>query len=218
VAALADAELCLAKCTMGNEVNCTVTQSGKPSTGRALLETSEIIFRGEGARFKIPFSSISEVGVEDGELHVRTKDGLITFRLGSKAEKWQEKIANPKSLIAKLGVKPGERVTLIGRIPSEFCASLKKHGANLATPKASVAPRWIFFAAESREDLADVKRIARSVRGTTALWIIYPKGQKQITEADVRSSGIASGLTDIKVTSFSPAHTALKFVLPKAKR
>jgi hypothetical protein len=56
------------------------------------------------------------------------------------------------------------------------------------------------------------------VPGTTALWIIYPKGQKQITEADVRSAGLASGLTDTKVTSFSPTHTALKFVLPKAKR
>ena len=203
---------------MGNEVNCTVTQSGKPSTGRALLETSEIIFRGESARFKIPFSSVSEVRAEDGELHVRTKDDLFTFRLGPKAEKWHEKIANPKSLIAKLGVKPGEPVTLIGRVPSAFGASLKKHGAKLATPKASVAPRWIFFAADSREDLTDVKRVAKSVQGTTALWIIYPKGQKQITEADVRSLGLASGLTDIKVTSFSPTHTALKFVLPKAKR
>jgi hypothetical protein len=203
---------------MGNEVNCTVTQSGKTSTGRALLETSEIIFRGEGARFKIPFSSISEVRVEDGELHVRTKDDLFTFHLGFKAEKWHEKITNPKSLIAKLGVKPGEPVTLIGRVPSEFAASLKKHGAKLATPKASVAPRWIFFAADSRKDLTDAKRVARSVRGSTALWIIYPKGQKQITEADVRSLGLASGLTDIKVASFSPTHTALKFVLPKAKR
>ena len=203
---------------MGNEVNCTVMQSGKPSTGRALLETSEIIFRGEGARFKIPFSSISEVRVDDGELHVRTKDGLFTFHLGPKAEKWHKKIANPKSLIDKLGVKPGERVTLIGRAPSEFCASLKKHGAKLVTPKASGAPRWIFFAADSREDLTDVKRVARPVRGTTALWIIYPKGKKQITEADVRSSGLASGLTDTKVTSFSPTHSALKFVLPKAKR
>jgi hypothetical protein len=203
---------------MGNEVNCTLMQSGKSSTGRALLETSEIIFRGEGARFKIPFSSISEVRVEDGKLHVRTKDGLFTLHLGPKAEKWHTKIANPRSLIDKLGVKAGERVRLVGRVPSEFCASLKKHGAKLATPKASVAPRWIFFAADSREDLTDVKGVARSVRGTTALWIIYPKGQKQITEADVRSSGLASGLTDTKVTSFSPTHTALKFVLPKAKR
>ena len=212
------AELNLARCTMGNEVNCTVTQGGKSSTGRALLETSEIIFRGRDVRFKIPFSSISEVRAESGELQVRTKDGVFRFDLGAQAEQWREKIANPKSLIAKLGVKPGEWVTLVGEFPAEFSASLKNHGAKLATAKASSAPPWIFFAAESREDLGDVKRVARSVRGAAALWIVYPKGQNNISEADVRSAGLASGLTDIKVTSFSSSHTALKFVVPKAKR
>jgi len=203
---------------MGNEVNCTVTRAGRSSTGRALLETSEIIFRGEDARLKIPFSAISALWAREGELHLRTKDGRFTLHLGARAEKWREKIANPKSLIDKLGVKSGEPVTLIGRFPSAFCASLKKHGAKLATPKAAAAAPWIFFAADSREHLADVKRVARSVRSTSALWIVYPKGQKHIREADVRASGLASGLTDTKVASFSATHTALKFVLPKAKR
>jgi len=203
---------------MGNEVNCTVTRAGRSSTGRALLETSEIIFRGEDARLKIPFSAISALWAREGELHLRTKDGQYIFYLGARAEKWREKIANPKSLIDKLGVKSGEHVTLIGKFPSEFCTSLKKHGAKLATRKAAAAAPWIFFAVNSREHLADVKRVARSVRGSSALWIVYPKGQKHIREADVRASGLASGLTDIKVASFSATHTALKFVLPKAKR
>jgi hypothetical protein len=203
---------------MGDEVNCTVMQGGKSSIGRALFETSEILFRGGDVRLKIPLSSITEARAQHGELRLRTKDGQFTFELGPRAEKWREKIANPKSLIDKLGVKPGERVTLIGRFPAEFSTSLKKHGAQLVTPEASVVSPWIFFAAQSRDDLADVKRVAKSVKGATALWIVYPKGQKHITEADVRSSGLASGLTDIKVASFSPTHTALKFVLPKSKR
>jgi hypothetical protein len=203
---------------MGDEVNCALTQGGKSSTGRALLETTEILFRGGDVRLNIPLSSIAEARAQDGELRLRTKDGQFTFELGPRAEKWREKIANPKSLIDKLGVKPGERVTLIGRFPAEFSASLKKHGAQLAAPEASVVCPWIFFAAESRDDLADIKRVTKSVKGATALWIVYPKGQKHITEADVRSSGLACGLTDIKVASFSPAHTALKFVLRKSNR
>ena len=203
---------------MGNEVNCTLTQGGKSSTGRASLETTEILFRAGDVRLKIPLSSITEARAQDGELRLCTKDGQFTFELGPRAEKWREKIANPKSLIDKLGVKPGERVALIGRFPAGFNASLKKHGAQLATAEDVVVSPWIFFAAESRDDLADIKRVAKSVKGATALWIVYPKGQKHITEADVRSSGLASGLTDIKVASFSPAHTALKFVVPKSKR
>jgi len=203
---------------LGSEVNCTVTQSGKSSTGRALLESSEIIFRGGNVRFKIPLSSIREARAENGELRLRTRGGVFTFHLGAAAEKWREKITTPKSLIDKLGVKPGERVRLVGRFPGEFGTSLKKHGAKLAGPRDSATPQWIFAAADSREDLAEVKRTARTVEGATALWIVYPKGRKNITEADVRCSGQASGLTDIKVASFSATHTALKFVLPKAKR
>ncbi len=48
--------------------------------------------------------------------------------------------------------------------------------------------------------------------------IVYPKGQKTITESTVRTAGLKAGLTDIKVVGFSATHTALKFVIPKAKR
>ena len=50
------------------------------------------------------------------------------------------------------------------------------------------------------------------------LWIVYPKGRKEITERQVLDAGRAAGLVDVKVVSFSASHTALKFVRPKAKR
>ena len=43
---------------MGSEQLCTVRTGGKTSKGKALLETSEIIFRGD-FRLKIPFESIT---------------------------------------------------------------------------------------------------------------------------------------------------------------
>jgi hypothetical protein len=167
---------------------------------------------------KIPFSSIKSALAKDGELHIRTADALSVFELGPQAEKWRNKIPNPKSLIEKLGVKSGESVLLEGEFPADFLTSLKKHGAGAATPaKLKLAP-WIFFAAESSADLRRVPAIAKSMSGASGLWIVYPKGQKSITESDVRSAGLKAGLTDIKVTSFSPTHTALKFVIPKSQR
>jgi hypothetical protein len=50
------------------------------------------------------------------------------------------------------------------------------------------------------------------------LWIVYPKGQKQITENDVLASGRKAGLKDVKVVGFSANYTALKFVIPVEKR
>lgn len=202
---------------MGNEAACKLRYEGKTFSGKALLETTEILFRGE-TRLKIPFPAITKLQARDGELYVQTKDGLAVFAIGVQAEKWREKIAKPKTLIEKLGVKPGETVSLMGEFPADFVASLKKHGAAIAAGKSAKDARWQLLAAESRQDLQRVRTLANGPKGAVALWIVYPKGQTAITESDVRSSGLSAGLTDIKVTSFSPTHTALKFVVPKAKR
>ncbi len=90
---------------MGNEANCKVQFGKQRSEGTALLETSEILFRGE-FRLKIPFSTIKSVKALDGELRLQTAKGLAVFHLGAGAEKWREKILHPKSRIEKLGVKP----------------------------------------------------------------------------------------------------------------
>jgi hypothetical protein len=202
---------------MGNEAQCKLRFDGKTFSGKALLESSEILFRGDTG-IKISFPSIIALQARDGELHVRTKDGLAIFTLGPQAEKWCEKIANPKTLLQKLGVKPGETVSLIGEFPADFLLSLKKQDAAIVEGKIPKGTPWYFLAAESRQNLQRVKAIANSLAGAAALWIVYPKGQTSITESDVRSAGLQAGLTDIKVASFSSTHTALKFVLPKAKR
>ena len=51
---------------MGQEVVCTARWGGKSVRGKALLETAEILFRGEERR-KIPFSAISGVEAKDGD-------------------------------------------------------------------------------------------------------------------------------------------------------
>ena len=199
---------------MGQEIACLAHFGGKSARGKALLETNEILFRGE-FRLKILLISIKEVKASDGELRVKTADGLAVFELGDRAEKWREKILNPKSLLDKLGVKPGEIVVLHGSIDKSFRESLKKHGAKISNAPDSP---WIFLAAGKSGELANVKQIAKGMRGAAALWIIYPKGQKTITENDVRGAGLKAGLTDVKVASFSATHTALKFVISVAKR
>jgi hypothetical protein len=201
---------------MGNEAACTLRHQGKAFSGKALLETTEVIFRGD-TRLKIPFSSISWVHAKDGALHIQTMDGLAVFELGDQAEKWREKIANPKSRIDKLGVKRGDHVALVGKFPADFLAELKKHDAVVTSKLAKDSP-WIFLAADVSEDLEQVRQTGNSLQAAAALWIVYPKGQKSITENDVRSAGLRAGLTDIKVTSFSPTHTAIKFVIPKSTR
>jgi len=201
---------------MGQELACSVLADGKSYRGRALLETNEIIFRGD-VRLKIPFTSIKKMEAGAGKLQVRTRDAAYVFDLGPKAEKWRMRIAHPKSLLDKLGVKPGDSVWLQGSFSADFLADLKKCGALITRGKFK-SPSWIFLAAGSLSDLAKVKSAARALRNSAALWIVYPKGQKSITEHDVRGAAVCCGLRDVKVASFSSTLTALKFVIPLAKR
>src|ERR1700732_4991909 len=109
---------------MGNEVKCMVRVGKEVSEGKALLETSEILFRG-GFRLKIPFASIKSAKAVDGELRLQTADGLAVFELGPAAEKWREKILHPKSRAEKLGVKASVSVSLIGAFDKEFLRELR---------------------------------------------------------------------------------------------
>ena len=202
---------------MGNEASCTVRLGNQRSQGKALLETKELIFRGD-FRLKIPFSAMKSVRAAKGELRVQGPDGEAIFELGETAAKWREKILHPKSRIEKLGVKRDARVSLLGDFPDEFRSELRERTRNVSHQAITSDAEWIFFAAGSKKELAHVAKHAKKMRGSMGLWVVYPKGQKAITELDVLAMGRKSGLKDVKVVGFSPTHTALKFVIPLAAR
>jgi hypothetical protein len=202
---------------MGNEVTCKVQFGKQQSEGKALLETNEILFRG-GFRLKIAFPTIKSARAVDGELRLQTAEGLAIFHLGAAAEKWRDKILHPKSRIEKLGVKPGAKVSLLGGFEAEFLAELGALTKSVSKGKAAADSECVFFAAQSKEELGALPKISKSLQGAAALWIVYLKGQKQITENDVLAAGRKAGLKDVKVVGFSPTHTALKFVIPLAHR
>jgi hypothetical protein len=203
---------------MGAEIQCQVQYGKQKSEGKALLETSEILFRGAGFRLKIPFSSIQSMKAANGELRVETSDGLAIFHIGPAAEKWRDKILHPKSRIEKLGVKPDSNVSLIGAFEADFLKEVASLTESVTEGKIDPDCDWIFFAVASKSELSGLSKIAKSMKGATGLWIVYPKGQKQITENDVLAAGRKSALKDVKVIGFSATHTALKFVIPVARR
>ena len=201
---------------MGQEAACVVRYGKQRSQGKALLETSELIFRG-GFRLKIPFSAIQSMKASDGELRVQTPDGLAIFELGAAAEKWREKILHPKTRLEKLGVKAETRVSLVGELGEEFVQELRGVTKRIQNGKIAEC-ECIFLAANTRKDLSRVAKMATVMKGTTGLWVVYTKGNKAISEDDVLAAGRKAGLKDIKVVSFSPTQTALKFVIPLDRR
>ena len=69
-----------------------------------------------------------------------------------------------------------------------------------------------------RGALAQIPKVAATLQPAGALWVIYPKGVKVMREIEVLNAGRAAGMKDTKVASFSPTHTALRFVIPISAR
>jgi hypothetical protein len=204
---------------MGNEAICKASFAGRKGRGKAQLETAELTFRSEdeSLRFKVSFKDIKSAAAVGGQLRLETGEGDAVLELGANAAKWCDKILHPKSRIDKLGVKPGARVVRLGDFDEDFTAELARRTSNIKS-KPDGAAEMIFFAANSANDLRQIAKLAKSLDGSAALWIVYPKGQKQLTETDVLSAGRKSGLKDVKVVGFSAALTALKFVIPSDRR
>ena len=194
---------------MGNTREARLHADGHIYEGEALLETAELVFRGE-RRLVIPFATIKTIDARDGRL---TINGTIALDLGEDAVKWAEKIRNPKSVIQKLGVKPGQSVAVVHLDDDAFVTDLEKAGARVTAGKPKKNSDAIFYGASSRDDLARLATLKSSLAQNGALWVIRPKGVKTITEADTMAAGKAAGLVDVKVVKFSETHTAEKFVI-----
>jgi hypothetical protein len=112
---------------LGNEANCVARFGKQKARGKALLETSELIFRSEdGAlRLKFAFADIQSAAAADGELRVEVPEGAAIFELGANAAKWCEKILHPKTRLEKLGIKPNAAVSLVGNVAADFLAELR---------------------------------------------------------------------------------------------
>jgi hypothetical protein len=202
---------------MGQEAACEARFGGRISVGKALLETDALIFRG-AFRLSIPLGGIQTAEAADGLLRVTSPEGTAVFELGAQAEKWAHKIRNPRSLADKLDVKPGIRVSLCGAFDASFREQLNARTSDIREGKPAKDSDLIFLRAEGAKDLARLTPLQASLKRNGGIWVVYPKGRKDITESDVLQAGSQSGMVDTKIARFSDTHTAHKFVIPLARR
>jgi hypothetical protein len=201
---------------MGNEATCRIELDGVAADAKVLLETEELIVRGRPTT-RVPFREAKDVAAANGILSLRWSGRTLRVHLGRDAEKWAEKIRHPKSVLDKLGVKSGQKVSIAGSLDADFVAELEAHGADVST-RVRKASDVIFLAASHRRELERLAVLRDSLAPNGSIWVIRPKGVADITEAEVMAAGKAAGLVDVKVVRFSDTHTAEKLVIPLARR
>ena len=101
-------------------------------------------------------------------------------------------------------------MALLGDFDADFLQELHRRGARVVPARDK--PPLVCFAARKTAELAKFAQHAAGLPHKGALWVIYPKGVQEIREIEVIEAGRAAGLKDVKMATFSSAHTGLKFV------
>jgi Protein of unknown function (DUF3052) len=122
-------------------------------------------------------------------------------------------------LLDKLGIRPGMRVAILG-VDDEAIRPL------IAERTSDIAEGWplpdtdvVLLGADSLDALAQLAQLAARIRPAGAIWVVSRKGKAAtLRDVEVIAAARDAGLVDNKVVSFSPTHTCLRLVIPRALR
>ena len=200
---------------MGREATGAVRIRDVAGKAKVLLETDELIFRGE-VKGRVPFKGLTTIEPGPDGLRLAWPEGEATVELSeAEAARWADRIANPPSLLDKLGVVDGTKIVVIDVDDAAFRAELANRGM---TRKKTGPADVVIWGLDEPADLARLPALIDWIRPAGALWAVWAKGRKELNENHVRDAALAAGLVDVKVARFSATHSALKLVVPKAKR
>jgi len=123
-----------------------------------------------------------------------------------------------RPLLDKLGVKPDMRVAVIGLEDAGFMSELRGRTEDVALGRPRRDTAMVVLAVERPAQLGRLATLERAIARNGAIWVVWPKGGKTLTENTIRDAALARGLVDIKVAAFSDTLSALKLVIPVARR
>jgi hypothetical protein len=169
-------------------------------------------------RLRIPLREIVAARAVDGVLEVDWPEGTAELEIGRAAARWAERILHPPSRLDKLGVKPGQRVGMVSLEDAELLAELRGRGVEPETGALAGAYDLLFVGVERPEELAGIAALRVHLTPSGGIWVISPKGRRELRDVEVIESGRAAGLVDVKVAAFSASHTANKLVVPVSQR
>ncbi len=122
-----------------------------------------------------------------------------------------------RSLVEKLGIKPGMRIAIL-HPPRGYRATLGKlpRGVTVTSVLRGVLPFIHFFTADRALLERQLPALLRALAPDGALWVSWPKKASGVptdmTEDVVRAVALPTGLVDIKVAAIDDVWSGLKLV------
>jgi len=118
-----------------------------------------------------------------------------------------------RPLLDKLGVKPGAKVALVNLREPGFTRLLRTRTSDITTGRPADLCDLVFIGASTQEELARIVEVKSWIEPNGAIWVVRPKGgRSELRDTDVIDAGLAAGLVDNKIASFSDTKGAMRLV------
>ena len=122
-------------------------------------------------------------------------------------------------LLDKLGIRPGMRVAVVDVDDPDIRASIRERTTELTEGWPEPDTDVVLLGADDLPALGPLEELSGQIRPAGAIWVVSRKGPtRTIKDVEVIEAARGAGLVDNKVVSFSPTHTALRLVIPVARR
>jgi hypothetical protein len=122
-------------------------------------------------------------------------------------------VATTKPLLDKLGVKPGARVAVVDVDDASFMKALRERTPDIVKGKPRTPCDIVVMGARDMRDLSRLKELKKWIEPNGAIWVVRRKGAgSPLRDTDLIDAGLAAGLVDNKIASFSDTHGAMRFV------
>ena len=122
-------------------------------------------------------------------------------------------------LLDKVGLRPGMRVALIDIEDPDIRPLIAERTTELTEGWPEPDTDIVLLGADTTDALAPLEALAARIRPNGAIWVVSRKGAAAtLRDVQVIDAARDAGLVDNKVASFSATHTALRLVIPVARR
>jgi len=122
-------------------------------------------------------------------------------------------LPSTRPLLDKLGVKPGSKIAMVNLEDAGFIKLLNQRTSDIVTGKPRSKVDLVFVGAEDAAGLRRLDELKTWIEPNGAIWVVRPKGGRSaLRDTDVIEAGLAAGLVDNKIASFSDTQGAMRLV------
>ena len=110
-------------------------------------------------------------------------------------------------------MKPGAKVAVANLEDPAFVKLLRSRTSDIVRGKPRLPCDIVFLGANEIRDLEKLKEVKTWIEPNGAVWVVRLKGGRgPLSDTDLIDAGLAAGLVDNKIASFSDTHGAMRFV------